>query len=93
MEVADELADGNTPKHLNKSLILKSSIHLILDKPYVSTLISNEHSAKPLSIDPSEWSHIVSRPVKEVLQSDTKFNSVRNTLLQGIPSKMYWYYT
>lgn len=89
MEASKQVAHPESLKHTSSIIAATQHSHMILNKSYVSTLISNVVSVNPLSIAPSEWPGILSHSIEDELQSDTKFNSVRNSLLKGIPSKLY----
>ena len=68
----------------------KQKSPVTINKPlFANTLVSNVHSTKPLCIEPEEWEYLFKHPVKDVLQSNTAFSSIRNTLLKGIPVGLY----
>jgi hypothetical protein len=61
-----------------------------INKPtFANTLVNNVHSTKPLCIEPEEWGYLIKHPVKDVLQSNTTYISIRNSLLKGIPAELY----
>ena len=57
---------------------------------FANTLVSHVHDTKPPCIENEEWANLCKQSIQCAIENNSLYNSIRNSLLKGIPAGLYY---